>query len=186
MASVFSHAIASVALGKVSFVKEINWKFWLAGIFCAVVPDADAIGFFMGIPYDSLMGHRGITHSIFFAIILSLFISIICFQHEQLFSKKWWAIFLFLFLSTISHGIIDTMTTGGLGVAFFAPFNNERYFFPWKVIQVSPIGISKFFSEWGWRVIKSEIKWIWIPSFIIIILWEIIKNTFSKKSKFEN
>jgi hypothetical protein len=31
---------------------------------------------------------------------------------------------------TASHGMLDAMTDGGLGVAFFAPFDNARYFFP--------------------------------------------------------
>jgi inner membrane protein len=68
------------------------------------------------------------------------------------------------------------MTTGGLGVAFFAPFNNHRFFFPWRVIQVSPIGVTQFFSEWGWRVIKSELVWVWLPSLVIITVIQIIKK----------
>jgi hypothetical protein len=50
------------------------------------------------------------------------------------------------------------MTDGGLGVAFFAPFHNERYFFPWRPIAVSPIGMG-FFSERGLEVIISELHW---------------------------
>jgi hypothetical protein len=36
----------------------------------------------------------------------------------------------FLFLATASHGILDAFTDGGRGIAFFAPFGTERYFFP--------------------------------------------------------
>jgi inner membrane protein len=63
MASAFAHAIASVAIGKASFIQRVDWKFWLLGIFCAVVPDADALGYKLGVPYESVWGHRGITHS---------------------------------------------------------------------------------------------------------------------------
>jgi inner membrane protein len=56
------------------------------------------------------------------------------------------------------------MTTGGLGVAFWSPFSNTRYFFPWRVILVSPIGVEAFLSAWGWRVLKSELAWIWLPA----------------------
>jgi len=38
------------------------------------------------------------------------------------------------------------MTKGGLGVAFFSPFDNSRYFLPWRPIRVSPIAIHRFFS----------------------------------------
>ena len=27
---------------------------------------------------------------------------------------------------------------GGLGVAFFSPFSNARYFLPWRPIRVAP------------------------------------------------
>nr|HRC76832.1 rhodanese-like domain-containing protein [Kouleothrix sp.] len=32
------------------------------------------------------------------------------------------------------HGVLDAMTDGGLGVAFFAPFSATRYFFPFRPI----------------------------------------------------
>ena len=51
------------------------------------------------------------------------------------------ATFAFLFLCTMSHALLDALTDGGLGVAFFSPFSNERYFFPW-----TPIRVSRFFS----------------------------------------
>jgi inner membrane protein len=78
-------------------------------------------------------------------------------------------VFIVIFLSTISHGILDGLTTGGRGVGFFIPFNDERFFFPLKIIKVSPIGISKFFSEWGMRVILSELKYIAIPCILVLL-----------------
>jgi inner membrane protein len=60
------------------------------------------------------------------------------------------------------------MTDGGLGIAFFAPFDNERYFFPWRPIAVSPISVTAFFSERGLAVIRSEILWIWIPCLLLV------------------
>jgi inner membrane protein len=58
------------------------------------------------------------------------------------------------------------MTDGGLGIAFFAPFDNTRYFFPFHPIKVSPIGLS-FFSARGLDVIWSELLWVCIPATII-------------------
>ncbi len=66
-------------------------------------------------------------------------------------------------LFTLSHGLLDALTDGGLGIAFFAPFNETRYFFPWRPIMVSPIGLSQFFSSWGLGVLLSELIWIGIP-----------------------
>lgn len=168
MASAFSHAIASVAIGSLNFQSKRDWKFWLIGAFCAVVPDADAIGFWMGVPYESMWGHRGITHSIVFALLLAFVMVFAFYRDEKQGSKDWWALFLTFFAATLSHSILDAFTTGGLGVAFFAPFYNERFFFPWQVIKVSPISVTRFFSEKGIAVLKSEFVWVWIPSFVVV------------------
>ncbi len=149
MASAFSHAIASVAIGKISFIRNIDKKFWLLGIFCAVIPDADAIGFKMGIPYESVFGHRGITHSFFFAALLAFAVTYFFYGEEKLWNRRWLSLFTFFFFATASHPVLDAMTTGGLGVALFAPFDNTRFFFAFRPIKVSPIGLASFFSEGG-------------------------------------
>jgi inner membrane protein len=58
------------------------------------------------------------------------------------------------------------LTDGGLGVALFAPFDNTRIFFPWRPVEVSPIGTG-FFSQRGLAVVESEALWIWLPSLVI-------------------
>ena len=70
---------------------------------------------------------------------------------------------------TASHGLLDALTNGGRGIAFFAPFSNHRFFFPWRPIQVSPIGVG-FFSARGFAVLQSELRWILLPSVIIALL----------------
>lgn len=168
MASLFGHALASIAIGS-GFSKTMqNWKFWTLGVFCSVFPDADVISFKFGIPYNAFWGHRGFTHSFLFAFILGLLITLIIFR-KDIISLKGMAYVLFFTVCTASHSILDAMTDGGLGVAFFSPFDNSRYFFPWRPIKVSPIGASNFFSEWGKRVLVSEFSWIGIPSFLYIV-----------------
>src|SRR5260370_33038895 len=61
------------------------------------------------------------------------------------------------------------MTDGGLGVAFFSPFDNHRYFLPWTPIRVSPIGLGRFFSPRGLEVLQSELLWIWLPAAVLAI-----------------
>ncbi len=132
-----------------------------------IFPDIDVIGFKMGIPYQHMLGHRGITHSIPFAILISGIISLFfC----RTFNEKIFPIWIYLFICTASHGIFDAFTDGGLGIAFFAPFSNERYFFPIRPIEVSSLTISHFFSEHGISVLKSEFLFLWIPC---LLLWVI-------------
>ncbi len=179
MASFFGHAITSIALGNGFTKTKKNFKFWFLGVFCAFLPDADVISFKLGIPYASFWGHRGFTHSFVFAILIGLLITYIFYRKmDSRFHGKDKRIkyFLFFTLCTASHPILDAMTNGGLGVAFFAPFDNTRYFFPWRPIQVSPIGIANFLGERGLRVIKSELLYIGLPSFIFIALMKVLKK----------
>ena len=71
---------------------------------------------------------------------------------------------------TVSHGVLDAMTDGGLGVAFFAPWNNERYFLPWRPLKVPPIGIPAFFSRRGLVVLGSELLWVALPLVLIAVV----------------
>jgi inner membrane protein len=54
-----------------------------------------------------------------------------------------------------SHGVLYTLTDGGLGCALFWPFNNERLFAPWRPLPVAPIGRA-FLSSVGIRVVLWE------------------------------
>ena len=166
MASAFSHAIASVALGSTFRTSPRPARFWLLGMLCAVLPDADVVGFAFGIPYEHVLGHRGLSHSLVFAAVLATTVVALAFRSKRFTAsrmKLWW----YFFVATVSHGVLDAMTTGGLGVAFLAPFNDSRFFFPFRPILVSPIGVGRFFSEWGLAVIRSEVLWIWLPSAVL-------------------
>lgn len=162
MASIFGHGLVAYTTSKVMDSKSSKLLVFLA-ICSAILPDIDVLSFKFGIDYLHPFGHRGFTHSIAFALIWSGLLSLFFGKTRKL------LFFIVLFLSTISHGLLDAMTTGGKGVGFFIPFENSRYFFPFRVIKVSPIGIEEFFSEWGIRVILSELKYIGIPCAIILL-----------------
>ena len=170
MATVFSHGIAAVALGKVLTAGRMPMRFWVATVACAMLPDIDVIGFTFGISYEDMLGHRGLTHSISFAFLLSIVTVLLLFQDTSLFSSTGMVLIVYFFIVTASHGVLDAMTNGGLGVAFFAPFSNTRYFLPWRPIEVSPIGLDFFFTRRALAVIVSEIKWIWIPSALVLAI----------------
>jgi len=162
MASIFGHGLVAYTTSKIIDSKS-NRLLLILAICSSILPDLDVIAFKFGIDYSHPLGHRGFTHSILFAVLWSVLLSF-------LFGKNRKLIFgTVLFLSTLSHGLLDAMTSGGKGVGFFIPFENSRYFFPFRGIKVSPIGIEKFFSEWGINVILSELKYIGIPCFIILI-----------------
>lgn len=129
----------------------------VAGAVAAMLPDADVVGFEFGVRYSDLLGHRGFTHSLLFAAVVGIAGAFLAPNHRAL---GW----VYLFLATASHGLLDALTDGGLGVAFFAPFDLTRYFFPVTPIAVSPIGVEAFFSARGISVLANELLWIWLPA----------------------
>ena len=169
MASGFGHAIAAIGIGRGMLLRG-KWKLWMLGVVCGIIPDADFIGYRLGVEYGSLFGHRGFTHSLFFALLLGIFLLLVFYRKEKAGSERWRLLLLYFFLATSSHPLLDAFTNGGHGVAFFSPFSNERYFFPWRPIEVCPLSISGFFTERGFTVLKSEMIWVGIPSLALMAL----------------
>ena len=162
MATIISHAVAAAGLAALFPRRAVPARVWIAGAIFSMVPDVDVLSFRLGISYGDVLGHRGFTHSLAFAAGLAALGAFGLFPRAgaRLRSVVW----VYLFLATASHGVLDAMTNGGHGVAFFAPFENSRYFFPFSPIEVSPIGISRFFSSRGAEVLLNEMKWIWLPA----------------------
>jgi inner membrane protein len=167
VASAFTHAIAGLAIGTAFRGRETPARFWVLGAAFAALPDLDGIGYWLGVPYDSTFGHRGFSHSLAFAAILGA-IGLLAFR-DRAFDGARTRVWAYLFLATASHGVLDAMTSGGGGVAFFAPFVNERYFFPWRPILVSPMSVRRFFSERGARILASEFVYVWIPAALFVL-----------------
>ena len=67
-----------------------------------------------------------------------------------------------------SHGLMDMLTNGGLGIALFSPFITERFFWDWRPILVSPIGLKNFISPWGLAVVIQELRWFGAPAALLI------------------
>jgi inner membrane protein len=160
MPTVFTHAAVGLALGRVFTARPMPALFWgMAGLLPAA-PDLDVLAFRFGIPYEAPWGHRGLTHSLFFAFLVAAVAAALTFRRLRIPLWDWLG---FLFLAVATHGLLDALTDGGLGIAFFAPFDETRYFFGWQPIHVSPIGIN-FFSARGWSTLESEFLWVWLPA----------------------
>lgn len=182
MASAFTHAVFSLTMGKTFFPQEMPWRFWMAAIMCSILPDIDIFGFFIGVRYGDILGHRGFSHSLFFAFLVSLVAVRFACKDYRPFSAPWRKLWLFFFLLASSHGLLDALTDGGLGVAFFSPFDQTRYFFPWTPLKVSPIGLEIFLSPWGREVFLNEIFLVWVPAILILAAVTGVRRLYSKWS----
>lgn len=123
--------------------------FWAALSF---LPDADVIGFGFGIRYQDEWGHRGASHSLVFALATGILVGVLA----PLFKRRPVRTGLIATLVVASHGLLDTLTDGGLGIALFWPFDLTRYFAPWTPIPVSPIGLG-YLSPYGLYVFITEL-----------------------------
>ena len=126
-----------------------------------MAPDLDVLAFTLGVPYEHALGHRGLWHSLPFAAAVAAFLAWAAFRHAE---PGWPRAWLYLFLCIGSHGLLDAATNGGLGVALLAPFDGTRFFLPFRPIEVSPLGVSAFFSARGLSILESELRWVWLPA----------------------
>jgi inner membrane protein len=111
------------------------------------------------------LGHRGFTHSIFFALCCGAMAA----MRHRWFGVRAMNIFLFLSMAMISHGVLDALTYGGLGVEIAWPFSFDRFFFPWRPLPVSPIGPKYFFNHWGMLIFKAEMFRVWLPMVVFMV-----------------
>jgi len=168
MTTVMTHGAIGLAFGYALPPARRGPRYWLACALLPAIADADVIGFPLGIAYSDLLGHRGLSHSLAFAAVLGLATAMSMKWRE----KRSWGetrhlAMLFVLLAD-SHGPMDMLTNGGLGIALFSPFDAERFFWDWRPIMVSPIGLKNFLTPWGWAVVMNEVRWFGPPTALLI------------------
>jgi inner membrane protein len=114
MASAFAHALVAVALGKTYPQKYISPKFWLLGMLCTILPDADVVMFKFGVPYEHMFGHRGFSHSLVFAVILGVIVTALFYRSINTFFKT----------GTVVHPVLYALH----GLPYFVGRLNQWWF----------------------------------------------------------
>jgi inner membrane protein len=130
-------------------------------VLASLLPDLDFIAFSLGIPYGAPFGHRGAAHSFAAAFacgVLGSFVARVCGARAAPVGAT-------VFLVTASHGLLDTLTDGGLGIALLWPWSNHRFFAPWRPIPVAPIGAGMI-SAHGLEVMVHETI-LFLPAFVV-------------------
>lgn len=156
MPTIMTHAMVPLAIAVAAGRTRISPKLALAGAVLAMLPDADVVGFALGIDYADPWGHRGATHAISFALACAAAIALVWREARSI------GAFAFLALAMASHGLLDAFTSGGLGPALLWPASDARMFAPVTPIRVSPIG-ADFFSARGLVTLVSEFVLVWLP-----------------------
>ena len=177
-----THTIPVIAVGLGLGKDYISKRLIFTGAFIANIPDLDLIApRFYDFAFDSIYGHRGFSHSIVFAIISSFIFSF--FFIKSGFKKA----FLFLTFCTLSHGVLDSFTQGGLGIPFIWPLTDIRYYsFAQPIINSGVSFRTLYTTTKAFPIYWSEFIWVWVPFGLIGValrfnMFNHIKNKFNFK-----
>jgi inner membrane protein len=165
MATAFTHAAVGGALGQTLPRALRGWRIAALLAFVAVLPDFDVVAFKLGIPYEHPLGHRGFSHSLLFAALVGVLTSCLVLASEAFRSARFWWLAAVTFVVAASHGLLDAATDAGRGIGFFIPFDNGRYFLPFRPLETSSVSPATFFAN-GRRVITilvNEALWVGLP-----------------------
>jgi inner membrane protein len=176
VATIITHAAAGAAL--VQFIPDRirTVRVMICLAFAGLLPDLDVIMFALDIPYSHVLGHRGFSHSILFAGLIAFPITFIAVSGKTKDKKSVIMTAVIFFMAVMSHGILDAFTDAGLGVGFFIPFNDERYFFSWRPVMTSSLNPSSFLTEKTLLILKNEFLHIWLPIATVSVLHFRIKH----------
>ncbi len=162
MATVFTHALVAGVLAGAAPERLPRGRLAAAGALLAVLPDLDVVAFSLGLPYGHPLGHRGFSHSLSFAAAAGGLTAIVVLG-ARVRSRDGLLVAVLLALATASHGILDAFSDAGRGVGFFIPLSQTRYFFPWRPLATSPIGIEAFIQGRAFPILWNEMRWVLLP-----------------------
>lgn len=174
MSSPLAHAAVAGALGRLAApARRADARFWAAAIFCVLVPDVDHSFYRSGPDFKAwamfgtmpqpLLFHRGLMHSFFFAALLGLACAALL---RPDWKREGWKLALLLAAITASHGLLDALTNGDLGIAFLAPFSRKRFLAPWRPLPlVEPWDC---LSRRGLRGLLAELVLVCLPCWAAI------------------
>lgn len=177
--SAFAHALVGATL---STLLPHRARFaWVVGglAIVAAAPDLDVLAFRFGVAYEHPLGHRGLSHSLPFAALggaVSL-----PFWRRTVPSHAWLAAVLTCG-ALASHGILDAFTDAGRGVGLLIPFDDTRYFAPWRPLPTSPLSVGAFFSGRGLSILASEACWVGVPTALFLLAVLVARRTLRRRT----
>ena len=130
-----SQIVLGAAVGEAVLGKKIGGKAALFGAILGTVPDLDVLlKYFFDNPLDQDLSHRGFSHSILFALFMASSVGYLLYRlYKKKIAYKPW--FLFVFLCTVTHPMLDIFTTWG--TQFLWPYP-ERFSFN-SIFVIDPL-----------------------------------------------
>ena len=177
MPTVITHGLIGYAASRLSSAPaDSRVGLVRAAVVVSVLPDVDAL-FMRWIPYGATFGHRGFSHSLTFALLVGLAATAVCWRWRRWFPGGAAGLGAMLVLVAASHGFLDSLTDGGLGIALLSPFSNRRYFMAWRPIPVAPINPVAFLAmPWALKALLVEALMFWPAAMVVPVLRSGLKS----------
>jgi inner membrane protein len=166
-----THTVLGACVGEIVAGKKIGKHAMFWGALANNIPDIDVFSSIWMNQADSLLAHRGFTHSILFALVITPVLSLILsrrYPNRNMHFNNWTLMFgsgIFI------HLFIDALTCYGTG--WFEPFSHARISMNVLFVADPFYTISVFISFLALVVIKgrkkSRRKWAWAGIWISTI-----------------
>jgi inner membrane protein len=159
MATLYTHTFVGLGLARLYADRPMPWAYWGLAALLPIVPDLDV---FSTADYGTPLGHRGITHSLVFALSLGAVAAAAVYRKCRV---RWWSLAALFFAIVASHGLLDALTAGGENIPFFWPLA-ERHG-NWGLIPVSDIAFDLPDPRYS-RAIRGELLRVWLPVGLVV------------------
>ena len=119
-----THTVLGACVGEALAGKKLGKHAMFWGALANNIPDVDVITSFWMSQADSLLAHRGFTHSILFALLFPFILAFILsrwHKNKLMLFKDWW---ILIASGMFLHIFIDSLTSYGTG--WFEPFSHYR------------------------------------------------------------
>ncbi len=167
MASILAHAAIPMILRRRVSLPGLERRLAFVAVLCAIWPDVDLATLVFEVRPNEPLGHRGLTHSLIVAAVVSVLAAGLAFRALRLGSRAWWRVFGFLFAVSAAHGLLDALTTGD-GVALFAPITNVRLASPFKLLPCCPLGLDEYLGRFGMLTFANEVLYVVMPLALVV------------------
>lgn len=135
-----THIVLGAVIGEVVAGRKLGKKALIIGAVVNSLPDVDFLAAFWLDTSRDVCFHRGITHSIFFVVVMSVLLGAAARRIFRTSGMTMWNWVFFLGLELFSHIFVDAFNAYGTG--WFEPFSSYRVCF--NVIFVA----DPFYSVW--------------------------------------
>jgi inner membrane protein len=159
MATDYTHAVVGLGLAQIYATGPMPWVYWGLAVLLPIMPDLDV---FSTAAYGAPLGHRGITHSLVFALVLGTLAAGATFRRCHV---NGWSLAALFCVIIASHGLLDALTKGGADIPFFWPF--AGCYGNWGVLPVSDIALDLPDPRYS-RAIRGELLWVWLPMSVVV------------------